>query len=65
MKNPTFKIYYMKEWFEKDKCIRVFDKSKEEEVIILHSEDCISTNNCSDLPENIKKKSHLGKGSKQ
>ena len=54
VENPTYKEYYMKEWFERDKCIRVFNNNKKEEVIILHSEDCTDISKCADLPENIK-----------
>ena len=54
VENPTYKEYYMKEWFERDKCIRVFNNNKKEEVIILHSEDCTDISKCADLPENLK-----------
>ena len=54
VENPTHKEYYTKDWFERNKCIRVFNNNKKEEVIILHSENCIEITKCADLPEKIK-----------
>ena len=44
----------MKDWYEKDKCIRIFDDESKQEVMLLHSEDCIADNNCTELPTNFK-----------
>ena len=42
----------MKEWFEKTQCIRVFDNNLKQEVVILHSENCISArSSCTELPD--------------
>ena len=54
VENPISQKFYMKEWFEKNKCIRVFDNDLKKEVVILHSEDCISLRSCcTDLPKNF------------
>ena len=45
--------FYTKDWFERAKCIRIFDNSTKEEVILLHSEVCIENNVCTKLPENL------------
>ena len=48
--NPSSQWFYMKDWYEKDKCIRVFDDESKQEIIILHSEDCIKNEVCTKLP---------------
>ena len=53
VENPAYKEYYTKDWFDRKKCIRVFRNDKKEEVIILHSVDCIEITKCADLPEKI------------
>ena len=45
--------FYTKDWFERKKCIRVFDNASKEEVIMLHSENCIEHKVCSELPSNF------------
>ena len=55
VKNPSSKRFYMKDWFVKDKCIRVFDNNSKQEVVLLHSDDCITNNSCNELPENLQK----------
>ena len=45
----------MKDWFVKNKCIRVFYNNAKEEVVVIHSEDCISNNACTELPELLDK----------
>ena len=53
VENPSSRWFYMKDWFIKDKCIRVFDDESKKEVLLLHSEDCIANNACTELPENF------------
>ena len=55
VENPSSRWFYMKDWFIKDKCIRVFDDESKKEVLLLHSEDCIANNACTELPENFQK----------
>ena len=56
IKNPySEKGYYTKDWFEKDKCIRVFDDSTKTEVANLHSEDCVEKNICTNFSDEFKK----------
>ena len=57
--NPTSYWFYTKDWFERDKCIRVFDNNKKEEVVIVHSENCITNNTCLELPENFRKEHYF------
>ena len=57
--NPTSYWFYTKDWFERDKCIRVFDNNKKEEVVIVHSENCITNNTCLELPENFRKENYF------
>ena len=38
--------FYAKDWFERNKCIRVFDTNAETEIAVLHSEDCVEKNIC-------------------
>ena len=51
--------FYTKDWFERAKCIRIFDNSTKEEVILLHSEVCIENNVCTKLPENFLKERYF------
>jgi hypothetical protein len=55
--NPSFGDYYMKNWFVKNECIRVFSEQKQKEISILHSELCIKNHPCSCLPSNFRSKS--------
>ena len=41
---------YTKDWFERDKCVRIFDIALKEEVILLHSDKCIEDKVCGELP---------------
>ena len=45
----------MKDWFERDKCIRVFDDNTKNEVALLHTEDCVANNYCTNIPDDFKK----------
>ena len=45
--------FYTKDWFEREKCIRIFDNVTKDEVILLHSEHCINNKVCSDLPKSL------------
>ena len=49
----------MKDWFDRNKCIRVFDVIKKQEAVVLHSEDCIENNPCTDLPQNFVKEGYF------
>ena len=56
VKNPIYeKGLYTKDWFERDKCVRVFDDKTKKEVAILHSEDCIAKNECINFPDDFQK----------
>ena len=46
-----FGDYYMKNWFVKDGCIRIFSDKKKREIGMLHSELCLNSIHCSDLPQ--------------
>ena len=59
IENPTSYWFYTKDWFERDKCIRIFDNNAKEEVVIIHSEDCIKHNTCLELPENFQKQKYF------
>ena len=53
VQNPSFGDYYMKDWFIRDDCIRIFNSKTETEIAMLHSEYCIETMHCSDLPPEL------------
>ena len=55
VENPTSYWFYTKNWFERGKCVRVFDNNAKEEVVIIHGEDCITNNACTLFPENFRK----------
>ena len=61
VKNPCSEQFgfYTKDWFERQKCIRIFEKASKEEVIILHSEYCVEQKVCLELPLNFKKEKHF------
>ena len=42
--NPTSYWFYTKDWFERRKCVRVFDNIAKEEVVVIHSEDYVTNN---------------------
>ena len=50
--NPTSEQFglYTKDWYERDKCIRIFDNALKEEVILLHCENCLECEVCTELP---------------
>ena len=53
IKNPRYKDYYMKDWLIRNDCIRVFSRKKQCEVGILHSELCLESKSCPDLPPKL------------
>ena len=50
--------FYTKDWFDRQKCIRIFDNASKEEVIVLHSENCLEQKVCPELPSDFKKEKH-------
>ena len=48
--NPNWGGYYMKNWYVRNICIRIFSKVKETEIGILHSESCVQSKPCTLLP---------------
>ena len=55
IKNPySEKGYYTKDWYVRDKCIRVFDDNTKEEVAILYSKDCVDKDICTNFSEEFK-----------
>ena len=58
MDNPSSYCFYTKDWFERGKCLRVFDNKAKEEVDIIHSVDCISNNACTEFPESFRKEKY-------
>ena len=70
LKNHLFRVYvnnpcseqfgfYTKDWFERQKCIRIFENASKEEVILLHSENCVEQKVCLELPLNFKKEKYF------
>ena len=59
VENPTSFWFYTKDWFENGKCIRVFDNNAKEEVVIIHTEDCVEHNACIDFPDDFVKESYF------
>ena len=54
--NPSSdKGYFTKDWFVRDKCIRVFENISETEVAALHTENCVENNICTTFPDDYKK----------
>ena len=51
IENPTSYWFYTKNWFERGKCVRVFDNNAKVEVVTIHGEDCIKNNACTIFPE--------------
>ena len=51
--------FYTKDWFERQKCIQIFDNASKEEVILLHSENCVEQKVCLELPLNFKEEKHF------
>ena len=56
VENPTSHIdsLYMKNWYIKNECIRLFCKEQNKHVAILHSKECIEENPCPDVPPKFK-----------
>ena len=49
--NPSCGDFYTKNWLVNKSCTRIFSKSKQREVLFLHSQQCFdNTNRCPDLP---------------
>ena len=53
--NPSHKSLYMKDWFVKDQCIRVYDSGLEKEIALLHSTYCGKCKPCADFPPSFKR----------
>ena len=51
--NPDWGDFYMKNWYIRNECIRIFSKLKETEIGILHSESCIKSKPCTLLPSKL------------
>ena len=49
--NPSFKHFYMKNWFVRESCISILCKQQNKEVALLHNEHC--TRNCEYYPQNL------------
>ena len=46
VKNPTKNELYMKNWFIKNECIRVFSEKRKKEIAIIHSDLCVKNYTC-------------------
>ena len=53
IENPTSWWFYTKDWYERGKCVRVFDNQLKEEVVVVHSEECVDKRSCPELPANF------------
>ena len=53
--NPSSEFCYMKNWYVKNECIRVFCEMKKELLAVLHSEECYNIRQCSEFPSNLEK----------
>ena len=53
VKNPSCGDLYMKNWFVKNACVRIFSEQQQKEVATLHSELCVENHSCSFLPSNF------------
>ena len=45
--NPNIFDLYMKNWFVRNECFRVFSEHKSKEIAIIHSEVCVKSHSCS------------------
>ena len=54
VKNPSWGDFYMKNWFVKNECVRVFSEQQQKEVATIHSELCVENRSCSFLPSSFK-----------
>ena len=52
--NPTYKSIYIKDWYLRSECIRIFCNEEKKQLAILHSKDCEEENPCHESPENFK-----------
>ena len=52
--NPSNDTLYMKEWYIKNSCIRVFSNELKKQVALLHSRNCGDNDHCSDYPTNMR-----------
>ena len=50
IKNPTFKDLYIKDWIVPATCISIFSSRHKRQRAILHSQECVKINKCSELP---------------
>ena len=57
LSNPTSGRLYLKDWFVKDTCVRVFDNDTKDEKYVLHSDPCLMNQSCEELPTDFKQKS--------
>ena len=53
--NPSYKTMYMKDWFVKDTCVRVYDSVLQNEIALLHCDNCKKCKPCSDYPPSFKR----------
>ena len=53
--NPSSEFFYMKNWYVRNECIRVFCEFKKALLAVLHSEECYSVRQCSEFPSNLTK----------
>ena len=54
--NPLSEFYYMKNWYVKHECIRVFCALKKDLLSVLHSTECVHTKHCSEFSPNLNTK---------
>ena len=54
VRNPSYGNYYMKDWFIRNHCIRIFSEQSRKEIGTLHSDLYIESNPCSSLPSGYK-----------
>ena len=45
--NPSYREFYVKSWFVKNECVRVFSEHQNKEIAILHSCVCVEKPSCS------------------
>ena len=46
VENPAQCELYMKNWFVKNECIRVFSEKRKKEIAIIHSDLCVQNHTC-------------------
>ena len=51
--NPSYENIYMKNWFLKDSCIRIYCELLEKEIALLHSDTCVSVTPCEHYPPDL------------